>query len=396
MSRRRRRSFTYDQVTRQNPTTLPDYEAMGAAAYPDDWYPPENWFDLWAEDTLEIVEKVWRREGLRLYFRPGEEWLKDDLHSWLIEYTLQVRDDARFDPSPDPRDQWRGILYARLKTAARWHFTRVMGGQGLGSSDEMWNVVHSSTSIDYLTQREADTGIPAESGMRYLWPTLDGGDPARVVELIETLEGMLSSDEPAPAVDDGICSEPTCTLPTHGLGLCQRHYETHREHWGREDGSSQLCAVKGCPAFAVSRGMCRPHYRRVRYIEVRDGIAAPERELATGEGTICRAADCARPVKAKGLCSNHHQQWRTGGRVPLRDGEVLVRDDLPPCSIDGCESAATSKGWCTAHYRRYRKYGDPMGEPPSRACSSEGCERRYWGRGVCRWHWEQSKKEADS
>lgn len=33
----------------------------------------------------------------------------------------------------------------------------------------------------------------------------------------------------------------------------------------------------------------------------------------------------------------------------------------PICSIEECDKAAFSKGWCNAHYKRWRKHGDPLG-----------------------------------
>lgn len=32
---------------------------------------------------------------------------------------------------------------------------------------------------------------------------------------------------------------------------------------------------------------------------------------------------------------------------------------MKTCSIDGCESAVRSRGWCIAHYERWRRNGDP-------------------------------------
>lgn len=37
--------------------------------------------------------------------------------------------------------------------------------------------------------------------------------------------------------------------------------------------------------------------------------------------------------------------------------EVVIGD----CRLDGCGSAAYCKGYCERHYRRYKKYGDPLG-----------------------------------
>lgn len=35
----------------------------------------------------------------------------------------------------------------------------------------------------------------------------------------------------------------------------------------------------------------------------------------------------------------------------------------PVCSIEGCESPNSSRGWCRHHYNLWHKHGDPMGAP---------------------------------
>lgn len=34
--------------------------------------------------------------------------------------------------------------------------------------------------------------------------------------------------------------------------------------------------------------------------------------------------------------------------------------DKPPCSIDGCAGRVVGRGWCTKHYQRWAKYGNPL------------------------------------
>lgn len=43
----------------------------------------------------------------------------------------------------------------------------------------------------------------------------------------------------------------------------------------------------------------------------------------------------------------------------------LVSDGrcVATCAVPGCERHAIKRGWCSAHYQRWRKYGDPTGSP---------------------------------
>lgn len=31
------------------------------------------------------------------------------------------------------------------------------------------------------------------------------------------------------------------------------------------------------------------------------------------------------------------------------------------CSVEGCENSSKGRGWCSSHYMRWRRYGDPLG-----------------------------------
>ena len=35
------------------------------------------------------------------------------------------------------------------------------------------------------------------------------------------------------------------------------------------------------------------------------------------------------------------------------------------CAVDGCDKPSYVRGWCNAHYRRWRTHGDPLGGRPS-------------------------------
>lgn len=58
------------------------------------------------------------------------------------------------------------------------------------------------------------------------------------------------------------------------------------------------------------------------------------------------------------------------------------------CSISGCENPHRSRGWCGAHYSRWRALGDPLAGGPMRILGDP--ERRFWAKvdksGGC-WVW---------
>lgn len=63
-----------------------------------------------------------------------------------------------------------------------------------------------------------------------------------------------------------------------------------------------------------------------------------------------------------------------------------------PCSIDGCLLPSRSRGWCTKHWTRWRRYGDPAARIPGevvagrRVCPGCGQDKPLaeWGRSACR------------
>lgn len=66
------------------------------------------------------------------------------------------------------------------------------------------------------------------------------------------------------------------------------------------------------------------------------------------------------------------------------------------CSIPGCDNFVVGRGWCSLHWGRWRKHGDPLHERKRRAvCSIPDCERISTARGWCRLHYERWYEQGD-
>ena len=65
------------------------------------------------------------------------------------------------------------------------------------------------------------------------------------------------------------------------------------------------------------------------------------------------------------------------------------------CSIDGCDSGVFARGWCTRHYTRWYRNGDPLSAAYDRVDGSP--EDRFWARvhktDGC-WEWTGCVKSA--
>lgn len=70
------------------------------------------------------------------------------------------------------------------------------------------------------------------------------------------------------------------------------------------------------------------------------------------------------------------------------------------CIIDSCDKPYLARGWCSAHWTRWKRHGDPLGgdEPRSAQpaqCTVDGCNRKPVGHGECSYHRRVTRARQD-
>jgi len=107
----------------------------------------------------------------------------------------------------------------------------------------------------------------------------------------------------------------------------------------------------------------------------------------------CSVEGCGRPVLARGWCVAHYTRWRRGS-------DMAAPVDARPvatCSVDGCEVDAVARGMCPRHYERARLGADgaalsaPVVPRAERGpvCMLDGCGRPHRARGWCSLHYSR-------
>ena len=103
--------------------------------------------------------------------------------------------------------------------------------------------------------------------------------------------------------------------------------------------------------------------------------------------STCSIEGCDGPRYVRGWCSAHYVRWRlTGGTGSV---EVARRRGGRACSVDGCERRHQAQGWCQMHYQRWLATTAP-------SCSVEGCSHRRHSRGLCPAHYKRQRLTGDS
>ena len=69
--------------------------------------------------------------------------------------------------------------------------------------------------------------------------------------------------------------------------------------------------------------------------------------------STCSIDGCGNALAARGWCSTHYSRWRRHG-----DPEVVTRGkNNGPCSVEGCGQPSRKRGWCASHYSQWTQTG---------------------------------------
>lgn len=100
----------------------------------------------------------------------------------------------------------------------------------------------------------------------------------------------------------------------------------------------------------------------------------------------CQVDGCERPHDARGYCEAHYARWKRGGNLSTPIGPPSMPDRK--CTIPNCDRKHTARGYCSLHYDRWRT-GVSLTAPlrvkiPSGAvCAVETCTRPVVAKGYC-------------
>jgi hypothetical protein len=74
--------------------------------------------------------------------------------------------------------------------------------------------------------------------------------------------------------------------------------------------------------------------------------------------SLCAVPGCEKFSKTRGWCSAHYERWRRNG-FPGPAGDARVHPKTI-CSVRDCSDITITRGWCSKHLERWRHHGDPV------------------------------------
>lgn len=96
----------------------------------------------------------------------------------------------------------------------------------------------------------------------------------------------------------------------------------------------------------------------------------------TRKATECSVEGCtAGGYMTRGLCTMHYARLRRTGVVGEASKQHAASWAGVTCQVDECDSPVRALGYCLAHYKRFRRWGDPSIKRPTAPVSE-----RFWSK----------------
>ncbi|MFE4660119.1 hypothetical protein ACFRFJ_25920 [Streptomyces hydrogenans] len=119
---------------------------------------------------------------------------------------------------------------------------------------------------------------------------------------------------------------------------------------------------------------------------------------------LCSVETCQSAAASRGWCPKHYWRWKKYGNP---DATVRVYSTPAPvpesrqCMVVGCERQQKTKEWCGTHYARWLRAGDVDSERPiahynSNVCQSPVCDRPRRNKGLCLAHYQRFRKHGEA
>lgn len=116
----------------------------------------------------------------------------------------------------------------------------------------------------------------------------------------------------------------------------------------------------------------------------------------------CSFAGCLKASRCRGWCSAHYERWRKHG-----DPTIVLAPVPPPlpirtqpdlCVVAECDKAPWARSMCSPHYLKWRKHGDPLADHRRlrNGCRVEACTRLAHGHELCTMHYRRWRIYGDA
>lgn len=194
-----------------------------------------------------------------------------------------------------------------------------------------------------------------------------------------------------------ICKVDDCSKSVHSGGYCSTHLARVKRSGTTDEPlrwqpKGRLCTYVGCGRKHFGKGYCTMHYARFKKFGSPHIVAGKTPGSLRG---VCNVIDCTRWVAAYGRCSMHHQRITRQGTTERKRRKA---SGATTCVAPKCQLPATTCDYCTGHYSKLLKYGDPLGGvrtnsvsriPEDAECLEDGCTVRPKARGLCKRHYDR-------